>query len=324
MVEESLKITELPQHTTPVSADKLAIVDSVLGPTKYITYADLTKNIRLIHANAVTPQTATTNTVLHIAQADAAVGRLLVDVYGTSTCAVFEGRAARGTAASPSALQSGDQITEISAHGYGATGYAPSGRGHVRFEADGNWTDTSNPTRLYIDVTPNSSTVPVEAMRITNAGWIGINQNTPVCRVHIVGTHVGGTGITKFQGTTHAFISLDSATGSDTGIIFKENNTSRAQIAVPTGNNFIEFNVTSSYTKAARVDTKGITFVTSIDSGAVADQVSICGYDISAGHRALSLSCEEVVVTEVDETKFSHKLPVRINGVTYNIMLCAT
>jgi len=65
-------------------------------------------------------------------------------------------------------------------------------------------------------------------------------------------------------------------------------------------------------------------FPTSIDSAAVADQVSLGGYELSAGHRALAISSEEVVVVEVDETKFSHKLPVRINGVTYNIMLCAT
>ena len=67
-----------------------------------------------------------------------------------------------------------------------------------------------------------------------------------------------------------------------------------------------------------------IMFGQSQDSAAVADQVSLGGYEISAGHRALAISSEEVVVVETDETKFSHKLPVRINGATYNIMLCAT
>jgi len=62
----------------------------------------------------------------------------------------------------------------------------------------------------------------------------------------------------------------------------------------------------------------------SLDSAAVADQVAIGGYEISAGHRALAISSEEAVVAEVDETKFSHKVPVRWNGATYNIMLCAT
>jgi len=67
---------------------------------------------------------------------------------------------------------------------------------------------------------------------------------------------------------------------------------------------------------------KMISFDQDVDSAAVADTVSISGYEIGAGHRALAISSEEVVVVEADETKFSHKLPVRINGATYNIMLC--
>lgn len=72
------------------------------------------------------------------------------------------------------------------------------------------------------------------------------------------------------------------------------------------------------------VTSRDIAFTTSLDSVAVADEVSLGGFDIGIGHRALAISSEEVVVAEVDETKFSHKLPVRINGATYNIMLCAT
>jgi hypothetical protein len=69
---------------------------------------------------------------------------------------------------------------------------------------------------------------------------------------------------------------------------------------------------------------KKFVFPSSLDSAAVADEVSLGGYEISAGHRALAISSEEAVVAETDETKFSHKLPVRINGATYNIMLCDT
>jgi hypothetical protein len=70
--------------------------------------------------------------------------------------------------------------------------------------------------------------------------------------------------------------------------------------------------------------TGGTNFPTSIDLSSAADLVKIGGYEISAGHRALCIGCEEAVVAETDETKFSHKLPVRINGATYNLMLCAT
>jgi len=65
-------------------------------------------------------------------------------------------------------------------------------------------------------------------------------------------------------------------------------------------------------------------FAGSVDSAAVADQVAIGGYEIGAGNRVLSLSQETAVAAEVDETKFSHKLQVRINGATYYIMLTQT
>ena len=76
--------------------------------------------------------------------------------------------------------------------------------------------------------------------------------------------------------------------------------------------------------RAISCNTGFLSFGTSNDNAAVADLVTLGAYEISAGHRALDIGSEEVVVVEVDETKFSHKLPVRINGSTYNIMLCAT
>ena len=67
-----------------------------------------------------------------------------------------------------------------------------------------------------------------------------------------------------------------------------------------------------------------LTFAVSADSAAVADQVSIGRYEIGAGNTVLSFSQETTVAAEVDETKFSHKMQVRLNGATYYIMLCQT
>jgi hypothetical protein len=63
---------------------------------------------------------------------------------------------------------------------------------------------------------------------------------------------------------------------------------------------------------------------TSADSALVADQVSIGRYEIGAGNTVLALSQETAVASDTDETKFSHKLQVRINGATYFLMLTAT
>ncbi len=67
-----------------------------------------------------------------------------------------------------------------------------------------------------------------------------------------------------------------------------------------------------------------VMFSASVDSALVANQVSLGGYEISADHRALAISQEDPVLVDVDETKFSHKMPVRINGATYYIMLTQT
>jgi len=63
-----------------------------------------------------------------------------------------------------------------------------------------------------------------------------------------------------------------------------------------------------------------IMFGQSQDSAAVADQVSLGGYEISAGHRALAISSEEVVVAAAAGASDAY-LPVRINGVTYKLLL---
>jgi hypothetical protein len=67
-----------------------------------------------------------------------------------------------------------------------------------------------------------------------------------------------------------------------------------------------------------------ITLEDNTDSAATTDQVVLGAYDLSAGNRALSISQEAAVAADTDETKFSNKLPVRINGTTYYIMLTTT
>ncbi len=61
-------------------------------------------------------------------------------------------------------------------------------------------------------------------------------------------------------------------------------------------------------------------FTSSVDSAAVADTVTLNGYEISAGHRALAIGCEEAVISEAVGAS-DRSLPVRINGSTYKLML---
>lgn len=67
-----------------------------------------------------------------------------------------------------------------------------------------------------------------------------------------------------------------------------------------------------------------LTLVTSVDSVAVADQVSLSRYEIGVGNTVLAISQETAVAVDADETKFSNKVQVRINGATYFVMLTTT
>lgn len=74
-----------------------------------------------------------------------------------------------------------------------------------------------------------------------------------------------------------------------------------------------------------RINSAGkVSFLTSIDSAAVADEVAFGRYEIGAGNTVIALSQETVVAADNDESKFSNKLQVRINGSTYFIMLTTT
>ena len=75
--------------------------------------------------------------------------------------------------------------------------------------------------------------------------------------------------------------------------------------------------------KSAALNAGHMTWAASEDSAAVADEVSIGGYDISAGHRAFSFSSEEVVVAGTTQT-FSGYYPIRVNGATVRLALCTT
>lgn len=80
-----------------------------------------------------------------------------------------------------------------------------------------------------------------------------------------------------------------------------------------------------SLVEGLRIKPSGaVAYQTSVDSAAVADQVSFGRYEIGAANTVIALSQETAVVVEVDETKFSHKMQVRLNGATYFMMLTAT
>jgi hypothetical protein len=121
--------------------------------------------VRIDGSNGFAAQTPTANGyMLQIQGLDGVPTRLAIDssgVNGTGNAySLLVGRAARGTAASPTSPQSGDLLFRIAGNGYGTTGYAVQNGGAViDWIALDNFTDTTKGTQLNVSTTIVGSNV---------------------------------------------------------------------------------------------------------------------------------------------------------------------
>lgn len=136
-----------------------------------------------VNANAIaigSMPTIPSNTLVQVVNSDTNASRVTVDSYltgsaiGTASSDIIF-RMARGTAASPSATQSTDQLGRIVANGYGTSvgAFQPTPTGVIAFVAEGNFSDSSQPTAISFQVTP-TSLVTSEQMRLTSNGALNV------------------------------------------------------------------------------------------------------------------------------------------------------
>src|SRR5262249_27744681 len=85
----------------------------------------------------------------------------------------FVGKKARGTAAAPTAVQTGDGLVAFSGEGYGATGFS-GGRGGMSVVAAENWTDAAQGAAVGMYATPIGSNVQQLDLGILANGNVGI------------------------------------------------------------------------------------------------------------------------------------------------------
>lgn len=117
-----------------------------------------------------------TGTDLYVVGADSGQTRITQDSFASYVA--FTGRRADGTAASPSAVQSGEVISQFTGRGYGTSQWAAASTGLLQIQAEGNFTNTSNPTSVSILTTPSASVTAVEAFRFGPSGQFGIGGAT--------------------------------------------------------------------------------------------------------------------------------------------------
>ena len=117
-------------------------------------------------------------TDLYIMGANAANTRITQDAFGSGNYSAYTGRQARGTAASPTASQTGDILVEFTGRGYGATGFSSSSVARIDLEAAEAFTDTAQGTYISFHTSALGAATAVEKFRMGPSGQWGIGGAT--------------------------------------------------------------------------------------------------------------------------------------------------
>lgn len=134
--------------------------------------------VELTVAAQSTTVTPSTGTNLHVSGANATVSRITNDSYGTGVYPAIMQRAARGTAAAPSATQLNDSIGRFGGSGYGDTSFPTESRARIEMFASQNWTDSAQGTYMNFYTTPNNTVTPTLQVGIDQTGIVTFYDTT--------------------------------------------------------------------------------------------------------------------------------------------------
>jgi hypothetical protein len=151
----------------------------------------------IVSSNATYNTTPVLSTLFHVMSETAGDTINHVNYSGSSTAGGGYGmRTARGTAASPAAVQVGDRIGAIFMGGF--TGSAFVNTGVIQANIDsGTVSASSLPTYMSFLTTPNNSIGRLERMRIDSEGNMGIGTTTTSGYKLTVNGSLGATSITE-------------------------------------------------------------------------------------------------------------------------------
>ena len=117
-------------------------------------------------------------------------------------------RRANGTLASPTAVQTDNQLFALGGRGYGATGFSTGGRAAVYAAAAENWSDTAQGAYFAITTTPNTT--------VTARTVVKIDQDGKVYSYYGLTLGASGTaGSLVFTGSTSGTVSLQAGATPD-------------------------------------------------------------------------------------------------------------
>lgn len=127
--------------------------------------------LQKINLNAAALQSPLTGTALQIGNANTAIARLELDAYGNT--GVVSCVRADGTAASPTAVQSGEELCSFNGWGHNGTAFV-GGAARMSIFATQNWAVGSQGAKLVFSTTTNTTNTLVDRMTIDNDGSVTI------------------------------------------------------------------------------------------------------------------------------------------------------
>jgi len=227
----------------------------------------------VVSTNPATLPPPPTNTMVQVGSADGLATRFTVDGFASPAQLIF--RRADTTAASPSAIQSGDLIGRFGAWGYGSTGYSTFTTANIDFLADQTWTDSAQGSRITFSTSVNGSAAfPVERMRIDNAGNVGIGTTAPPTKLSIQPTTynsaVDGIEFISSDNTTHSIIQPIKIAAGAMNLYLGSNS------YIDTAGNFSRFNASAANASINVRSSDGtIRFNTNTSGGIVSERMQI-------------------------------------------------
>jgi hypothetical protein len=176
------------------------IVTSNLGAGLYLplTGGTITPGPLVINANVAAPIATGSGSLLQLSGVDGSVPALFIDAFGTSVQPTVVRRLARGTAAAPTAVQSGDVIGASVFWGYDGTGFKFGGQTY--FQPAENWSATAHGTTFTIaTITPGTINIAYPltvGQGLTLNGPTGGDKGLGTINVAaLAGYHVNGVSL---------------------------------------------------------------------------------------------------------------------------------
>jgi hypothetical protein len=144
-----------------------------------LAHSNVFSAVQTINLNAASLPAPLTGTILRVGQVDGTLGRFEIDSFGTNTPAILSGVVGRGTGASPTAVQSGDELASFNSWGYiGAGTLSSTAVAAVRTYASENFSTGHQGSQVCLATTPIASATLANSLCQNNTGGVTIGSPT--------------------------------------------------------------------------------------------------------------------------------------------------